>query len=318
MKRISELMARCVLPIVVMALAATCVWAQAPENSPPAAKAPDRGAVLVELFTSEGCPHCPEADAMLEKLYTGQSVEGAQIIALEEHVDYWDRPAWVDHFSSPAFTERQKGYADAMDLDSLYTPQMVVDGLVEFVGNNAPRARATISALGRAPLPAVRILPVAAAADGKKPAGAAQVRLESRDLSLASPSEVYLALAEEKLFSRVGGGRNAGESWPHSSIARWLHLAGKLPAGSRSFSLIAEIAAPEAGWRLENLRLIALVQEEETRRILALGSARLADVVPQPGAVPKAAARSSNTPWIYNPLSAEVNCVAATQAESLR
>ena len=294
----------------LLALAAVCAWAQAPDNGPPAAKPADRGLVLVELFTSEGCPHCPEADALLEKFYSEQSIEGAQIIALEEHVDYWDRPAWVDHFSSPAFTARQQDYADAMDLDSLYTPQMVVDGLVEFVGNNVSRARSTIFALARAPLPSVRILAVAAAEEKKAPA-LPRVRLEARGVVPASPADLYLVLAEDKLFSRVSGGRNAGESWPHSSIARWCHLAGKMPAGSKDVSLIAEIEPPQAGWRVENLRLIAFVQEGETRRILALGTARLAVVLPgdkgaaQPaaagvpadshGAVPKVAAGSSNS-----------------------
>ncbi len=268
----------------MMAFAAVCVCApaRAQQTAPAAADSSARGAVLVELFTSEGCPHCPEADAMLEKLYSEQSIDGAQIIALEEHVDYWDREAWVDHYSSPAFTQRQRAYADAMDLESLYTPQMIVDGLVEFVGNNASRARATISALGRVPLPAVRILPAAAAPDGKQPAGGALVRLEARDLAHDSPSDVFLVLAEDKLFSRVSGGSNAGDSWPHSSIAHWFHLAGQLPSGSKDLALLAAIGAPKAEWRAENLRLIAFVQEEETRRIIALGSVRLADVMALP------------------------------------
>lgn len=308
--QISKLVARGGPAIALLAIASVCARAQFPENASPAPKPPERGAVLVELFTSEGCPHCPEADAMLEKLYADQPVEGAQIIALEEHVDYWDRPTWVDHYGSPAFTQRQKDYADAMDLESLYTPQMVVDGLVEFVGNNAGRARATIAALARAPLPAVRILPVTAAEDAKKPAGARRVHLEARDLTHESPADVYLVLAEDKLSSRVNGGRNAGESWPHSSIARWFHQVWKMPAGSKNASAIVELSALPAEWRVENLRLVAFVQEQESRRVLALGTARLADVMPDAGAaatpavervapgsmgaVPKPAANSSN------------------------
>ena len=274
--------------MLALAFAAFCLHAQSPT---PASAI--RGPVLVELFTSEGCPHCPEADAMLEKLYSEQSIDGAEIIALEEHVDYWDRPAWMDHYSSSIFTDRQKSYAEAMDLESLYTPQMVVDGLVEFVGNNAPRARSTISALSRAPLPPVRLSPPVPPLSSAKAPGALLVRLDARDLAHESPAEIYLVLAEDKLFSRVNGGSNAGESWPHSSIAHWFRLAGKMAPGTKDFSLIAQIEPPQAAWRVENLRLIALVQEQETRRILALGSARLADVLPQL-AVPKAAANSSN------------------------
>jgi hypothetical protein len=283
-QRIAPFLARTVSAIALLAVAAVCLGAQAPAGGPPPASPADRGLVLVELFTSEGCPHCPEADALLEKMYSEQSIEGAQIIALEEHVDYWDRPSWVDHFSSPAFTARQQNYADAMDLDSLYTPQMVVDGLVEFVGNNAGRARSTISALGRAPLPAVRI---AAAADDKKAPAGPQVRLEVRGLAPATLAEVYLVLAEDKLTSRVSGGRNAGENWAHSSVARWVRLVGRLPAGTKELSLTAVFEAPQTGWRAENLRLIAFVQETESQRILAVGAARLADVLPHASAPPQ-------------------------------
>ena len=98
MKQFSRRVARGALAVFLPAVAAVATWAQASGGGQPPAKPADRSPVLVELFTSEGCPHCPEADALLERLYAGQSIEGAQIIALEEHVDYWDRQEWVDHY----------------------------------------------------------------------------------------------------------------------------------------------------------------------------------------------------------------------------
>src|SRR5215212_735890 len=106
-------------------------------SSQPAATQTDprsRPAVLVELFTSEGCSSCPPADRNLAFLENQQPVTKAEIVTLAFHVDYWDRLGWKDRFSSPLFSRRQEDYAQAFKLDSNYTPQMIVDGKTEFVG----------------------------------------------------------------------------------------------------------------------------------------------------------------------------------------
>jgi len=278
-------MARCtacvVLAVFSAGIAAGGAFAQSAVTEAPAPKLAERAPVLVELFTSEGCPHCPEADALLERLYTSQAVEGAEIVALEEHVDYWDRPEWVDHFASPLCTERQKAYADAMDLESLYTPQMVVDGLVGLVGNNEGRARATIAALGHSPKANAQLIFAAAGAlSGKTPQAAAiSARVElplNHEAAL-----VYLVVAEDRLFSRVQGGSNAGESWPHSSVARSFRFVGKVPRGEMHFSGPVALQPADSAWRWQNLRLVLIVQEGESRRVLAVTSVRLADFLPE-------------------------------------
>src|SRR4051812_14249507 len=106
--------------------------------------------VVVELFTSEGCSDCPPADALLRKLEEKQPVPNAEIIVLSEHVDYWDHIGWRDRFSSKTFTERQQKYGDRFKLDSVYTPQMVVDGRTELNGADERRALQAITDAAKA------------------------------------------------------------------------------------------------------------------------------------------------------------------------
>ena len=85
--------------------------------------------VVVELFTSQGCSSCPPADAMMAELATRDDV-----LPLSLHVDYWDYIGWRDEFAQPQFTTRQKAYAHAAGNRTIYTPQMIVQGVDHLVG----------------------------------------------------------------------------------------------------------------------------------------------------------------------------------------
>ena len=122
-----------------------------------AASAGSRSPVVVELFTSEGCSSCPPADAVLSWLELQQPIGNARVIALAEHVDYWNNLGWVDPFSSPQFRMRQNDYGIVFGVDSIYTPQMVVNGLVGFVGSDRDRARQEIEHASEQPGATVRL-----------------------------------------------------------------------------------------------------------------------------------------------------------------
>src|SRR5437868_12303877 len=88
-----------------------------------AAEVRDHPRAVLELFTSEGCSSCPQADAKLLDL-----AKQPDLIALAYHVDYWDYIGWPDGFGSKLNTDRQKAYAQSWGKSMIYTPQLIVNG----------------------------------------------------------------------------------------------------------------------------------------------------------------------------------------------
>jgi hypothetical protein len=216
--------------------------------------------VIVELFTSEGCSSCPPADEALSKLERTQPVAEAEVIALGEHVDYWNYIGWTDPFSSAAFSDRQNEYMTAFGRDGAYTPQMVVDGKAEFVGSNWSKAIAAIAEAARAPKAEVQISSAAKSADS--------ISIDVRATNLPISEGVVdfmLGITETDLASQVSRGENAGRRLQHRTVVRKLLQIGTGLTGNSTVTL-------EKNWKRENLRAVAFLQERKTRRILGASS----------------------------------------------
>jgi hypothetical protein len=109
----------------------------------------------VELYTSEGCSSCPPADELVGKL----SGTIQNVIALSYHMDYWDNLGWKDGYSSPLYSKRQQEYGNYFHLNSIYTPQIIVNGGVEFVGSNENELNQSIhKSLEETPATEIRLL----------------------------------------------------------------------------------------------------------------------------------------------------------------
>src|SRR5260370_22709848 len=113
--------------------------------------------VVVELFTSEGCSSCPPADSLLAQMEQRQPVAGVEIIPLSEHVDYWDSLGWKDRFSSPLLSARQEEYGRLFRVDSVYTPQVVVNGQAQALGSDGDAVQEAIRAVAQGPRANVEI-----------------------------------------------------------------------------------------------------------------------------------------------------------------
>jgi hypothetical protein len=204
----------------------------------------EKAPVLVELFTSEGCSSCPPADALLERLDQTQPIAGAEVIALSEHVDYWNHIGWADPYSSAMFSRRQEQYARRFRTDGPYTPQMIVDGTAEFVGGDARKAELEIQVASRRPKASVRFLPSP---------DSTSVMLEIAPLPVgAHKAEVYIAYAADSGISDVLRGENRGRRLHHVSIAKEIKKVG----------IVDERTGFHAQFHVEKgSRLIAFVQE---------------------------------------------------------
>jgi hypothetical protein len=228
----------------------------------PAAQEADgqRVPVIVELFTSEGCSSCPPADVLLQKLDQTQPVPGALVIALSEHVDYWDRLGWKDPFSSALFTRRQEAYVRRFRLDSAYTPQMVVDGTTEAVGSDARQVQDAIRQASKADKLHVRISPVF-----KNSRGVDTVHVEvDSSASSRGESRVMVALAENTAVSHVLRGENSGRKLDHVAVVRSLLDVGRLDSGG---TFRSEIPLEGELGQWSGRRIIAFVQGPQYGRI---------------------------------------------------
>lgn len=226
--------------------------------------------VLVELFTSEGCSSCPPADALLAKLARTQLVPGAQVIALEEHVDYWDHQGWRDPFSSANATARQTAYADSFGNEGPYTPQMVVDGTSEFVGSNERVAGRAIERAAKAPKTAIELRwpPDKVQSGDARPV--LEVRVSKLSDSAANDSaEVFLAVTEDNLHSNVAGGENSGRALDHANVVRRLDRLGKADPSKDTAFAAHPVLNLNPAWKHANLRAVVFVQENKSRRVLA-------------------------------------------------
>lgn len=254
---------------LVAALAVVRPEARALSGAPEAARIP----VVVELFTSEGCSSCPPADALLARLDGAQLAGNVQLIALEEHVDYWNDLGWTDPFSSRDWTSRQNAYAGVLGNRNPYTPQMVVDGAMEFLGSHPQKARqAILEAAGKPKVPVILEQRTAS----KTGAGDFSVKVGKLEaIAKHDAAEVWLAITETGLHSAVTRGENAGEELRHASVVRTMRKIGEAK-GDGETSFVGDASVPlQKEWKRENLKAVLLVQEKKSRRILGAAEIRI-------------------------------------------
>ncbi len=211
---------------------------------------------LVELYTSQGCSSCPRADQYLSEIIEEAEINNQNIIALSFHVDYWNRLGWKDPYSSAFNTQRQYTYAKAMKSSNVYTPQMVINGKVEFVGGDRHLGSREIQkALGQQPAKTINLKLISSIAN--KIVVDYEITGDNFNEDI-----LYIAIAEKGLTTKVSRGENGGRTLKHDNVVRVFEtfLLQKGPKGLAELVLLDNLVK-------ENAMIVAFVQKKGQKEI---------------------------------------------------
>lgn len=212
-----------------------------------------KGFAVVELFTSEGCSSCPPADKLLEKIQTDN--RNTQVYLLAFHVDYWDHQGWKDRFSDAEYSKRQGQYAEWLNLRTIYTPQIVINGTSEYIGSDQSSVLQAIAAgLGQEAQGTLTLT-------GKKEGGSLAIEYQAAGYN--KKSELVLALVQRSAESNVRAGENTGRKLSHVQVVRrMVHFP--LDTNSKAVNMKLPDDLSAGGWEL-----IGFVQDNKDGHITA-------------------------------------------------
>ena len=201
--------------------------------------------VVVELFTSQGCPSCPPADKLLHEL-----AQRDDVIPLALHVDYWDYIGWKDEFSHPDYAKRQRGYAVQAKRRSVYTPQMIVNGVTDIVG--ARRMELSKAIAHHADLPSRVELSVNRSGS--------EILINAQPTNVDGPLIVRMLRYTPQRSAHITRGENAGHTMPYANVTEnWTVLAEWDGTNALALTSVVEGDKP----------VVVLVQQDQHGPILA-------------------------------------------------
>ncbi|MBE9532821.1 MAG: DUF1223 domain-containing protein [Proteobacteria bacterium] len=216
------------------------------------AKSGDTQLAVLELFTSEGCGLCPAADRWVHDL-PNQGITDEQLIVLGFHIDYLnDQKGWVDRFSSPIFSKRQRQQAHLNLYQSVYTPEFIVSG--EVIHNWKKHVKDVVHAVnGFSPEASIDLV---VTDNGGELVLDSHIDIEGTENR--QYATLYLAITENNLVSKVRGGDNAGVTFNHQNLVRkWL---GPFSLNSTGKTDVSTSVMLDSRWESSNLSIIAVVQ----------------------------------------------------------
>ncbi len=180
-------------------------------------KSPPSHPVLLELFTSQGCSDCPAADQLVTEL-AGRN----DVIALSLPITYWDILGWKDTFATDANTKRQKSYATTMNRSAIYTPQMIIDGRLDVVGNQRDRVMQAIATRVSA-VPREFSVPIAL----RKISNRIEIAIPKIKTVQKNAAAIWVMRTLDQGSVKIGDGENRNRQLTYTNVVRDLQRAGE-------------------------------------------------------------------------------------------
>jgi hypothetical protein len=222
-----------IFPGIAILLSIGCIMASTKKND-----ASENGFVLMELFTSQGCSSCPPADDILAN-YANQNDD--RIIPLSFHVDYWNRLGWVDPFSNSTYSQRQTNYAQKFNLESVYTPQMIINGQTQLTGSEEDNIAGLVKKY-------------------IKENTTTTISISSINV-VVSNSSINAVLVLKKVTTKIKAGENRGVELTNYNVVRDINSA---PLSNAKGNCVLQI--PE-GADVKDYKVVLFIQQNESGKI---------------------------------------------------
>lgn len=224
------------------------------------AKSGNETAVVMELYTSEGCNSCPPADKWVSSL-APNGFKSSQIVPLAFHVDYWDYIGWADRFASKEFGSRHRVLARSNGSSTVYTPQIFVNGKDIRLAFSNVKLNGTLKEIN----PAKPRADIGLQLDGLE--GKSLNIIATANLAAASEdADAFIAIYENKLSNNVKAGENRGVKLEHDYVVR--ELIGPLKFDRQGKLELKQAVAIPSDWKAKDLGVAAFVQQRDTGETL--------------------------------------------------
>ncbi|KAF9781050.1 hypothetical protein IL306_014347 [Fusarium sp. DS 682] len=182
---------------------------------------------LVELFQSQGCQACPPVIPGIL-----QGTNHPNLLLLTYNVTLFDHMGWKDTFARAAWDQRQRAYAMKQQRKTIFTPQVIVNGVADGSGAGGKEGIQEIVQRARG-AQMDRLWHIYLDANDT------DVRIDS-DAEMVKEHDIILVLyrsGDEKV--KIGKGPNKGVKLDHRNVVTDVVKMGKWTGGDITLPLPA-------------------------------------------------------------------------------